>query len=315
VTASPEQASRLKPARAARNPGPDWGYAFLRLSDRVLPEFIFRPLRMLGTWIAVASMPAQRRHSRAYLATVLRRPVTLRDVFRHFFAFQEALILKLRVVNGRPHRCDMRPEAAGFREWLEGGFPVLLGTFHVGVSDLLGFMLGGRHQVKVSIVRQRVGNSEDTAKLGERFQDFIHFIWVNDPGEMIFALKEAAETSTAIALQCDRVDFAGRTEAFQFLGERRLFPFTIYHLAILLQRPVVLSVGLQVSATHSELYDSPVFRLIGGETRDQTITRARAHFQEFLGRLENLLKASPYVWFNFTELNPPAPQEQSCSRP
>jgi predicted LPLAT superfamily acyltransferase len=299
--------SSSSPTPPARNPGPDWGYAFLRFSDRVLPEFLFRPLRMLGTWFAVAAMPTQRRHSRAYLAQVLpRRPTTL-DVFHHFFAFQESLILKLRVINGRFHRCDMSAQPAGFGAWLETPFPVLLGTFHVGVSDLLGFMLGGRHRTRIAIVRQRVGNSEDTARLGERFKDFVHFIWVNDPGEMIFALKEAAETSTAIALQCDRVDFSARTEAFEFLGARRLFPFTIYHLAILLRRPVVLSVGVQVSAERSVLYDSPVFSIAPGEPRSATLERARAHFQEFLARLESLLRDSPYVWFNFTALNPVAP--------
>lgn len=306
---SPKQPPR-SPDHPRRNPGPEWGYAFLRLSDKVLPEFIFRPLRMLGTWIAVATMPAQRRHSREYLSAVLERTPTLLDVFRHFFAFQESLILKLRVVNGRYHKCDMTPECTGFPEWLEAGFPVLLGTFHIGVSDLLGFMLGGRHQFKVSIVRQRVGNSEDTERLGQRFKDFIHFIWVNDPGEMVFALKEAAETSTAIALQCDRVDFAARLEAFQFLGQRRLFPFTIYHLAVLLRRPVILSVGIQVTGARSLLYDSPVFRLLPDESRAQSLERARAHFQDFLSRIERLLVASPYVWFNFTPLNPvPAESE------
>ncbi len=314
VTTPPAHAQAPEAARARRNPGPDWGYAVLRLADRILPEWICRPLRMLGTWVAVAAMPAERKHSRAYLARVLGREPTLRDVFRHFFAFQESLTLKLRVVNGRRHQCDMTPECAGFPEWLKDGFPVLLGTFHIGVSDLLGFMLGGRHHRKVSIVRLRVGNSEDTTRLGERFREFIHFIWINDPGEMIFALKEAAESSAAIALQCDRVDFTARMEAFEFLGARRLFPFTIYHLAILLGRPVILSVGIQETATRSLLHDSPVFRVEPGESRRETLARARRHFQEFLSRIETLLKTHPYVWFNFTELNPVATREEPCSK-
>ena len=39
------------PPRENRNPGPSWGYRFLRLADRVLPEALFRPLRAAGTWI------------------------------------------------------------------------------------------------------------------------------------------------------------------------------------------------------------------------------------------------------------------------
>ncbi|MGH8018962.1 MAG: hypothetical protein ACREIA_11830, partial [Opitutaceae bacterium] len=68
MTTPPADADRRGTAPARRNPGPDWGYTVLRVADRILPEWICRPLRMLGTWIAVAAMPAERRHSRAYLA-------------------------------------------------------------------------------------------------------------------------------------------------------------------------------------------------------------------------------------------------------
>ncbi|MGH8017054.1 MAG: hypothetical protein ACREIA_01990, partial [Opitutaceae bacterium] len=91
-------------------------------------------------------------------------------------------------------------------------------------------------------------------------------------------------------------------------------PFTIYHLAILLGRPVILSVGIQETAAHSLLHDSPVFRVAPGESRAESLDRARRHFQEFLRRIETLLKTSPYVWFNFTELNPVAPDQEPCSK-
>ena len=205
----------------------------------MLPEAIFRPLRGIGTAIAVAGMPEQRRHSRDYLALVLRRPPGWRDVWRHFFAFEEALMVKLRVINGRPHRTVYGPGTADFRTWLEGGGPVLLGTFHVGVSDLLGCQIGGYESQQVYVVRQRVGNSHDIDKLAERFGGRLHFLWVNEPEGMLFALKEAAATTAAIALQCDRTEFAARTEEFEFLGARRRFPFTIYHLALIFDRPVL----------------------------------------------------------------------------
>jgi predicted LPLAT superfamily acyltransferase len=272
----------------------------------VLPELIFRPLRGVGTAIAMAAMPEQRRHSREYLALALRRPPTLLDVWRHFFAFEEALMVKLRVINGRPHRTVYGPGAEDFRTWLEGGGPVLLGTLHVGVSDLLGCQIGGYESQQVYLVRQRVGNSHDTDKLAERFGGRLHFLWVNEPGEMIFALKEAAATPAAIALQCDRVEFAARTEEFEFLGVRRRFPVTIYHLALIFGRPVLLSVGLPDGPARAVLHASPRFDPRPGEPRSEALQRARAHFQAFLRQLEKLLVQQPYLWFNFTPLNPPA---------
>jgi len=272
----------------------------------VLPELIFRPLRGVGTAIAMAAMPEQRRHSREYLTIALRRPPTLLDVWRHFFAFEEALMVKLRVINGRPHRTVYGPGAEDFRTWLEGGGPVLLGTFHVGVSDLLGCQIGGYESQQVYLVRQRVGNSHDTDKLAERFGGRLHFLWVNEPEEMIFSLKEAAATPAAIALQCDRVEFAARTEEFEFLGARRRFPVTIYHLALIFGRPVLLSVGLPDGPARAVLHASPRFDPRPGEPRSEALQRARAHFQAFLRQLEQLLFQQPYLWFNFTPLNPPA---------
>ena len=295
------------PAHAPRNPGPSWGYWFLRTADRLLPEFAYRPLRAFGTFIAMLGMPAQRHHSREYLAAVLGRPPRRREVFRHFFAFEEALMTKLRVINGRPHRTAYAPGTGDFRAWMEGGGPVLLGTFHFGVSDLQGCLIGGQEDHQVYVVRQRVGNSHDTDKLAQRFGDRLHFVWVNEPGELLFALKEAAATPAAIALQCDRAEFSTRTAAFEFLGAQRLFPVAIYHLALIFGRPVLLSVGVPESPALATLHASPRFDPIPGEAREVALARARVHFQAFLRQVEALLRLDPYLWFNFTPLNPVAP--------
>ncbi|HMD60019.1 MAG TPA: hypothetical protein VKG78_01225, partial [Opitutaceae bacterium] len=160
-----------------RNPGPSWGYRFIRLCDRVLPEAAFLPLRAAGTWIALAAMPRQRRCSRAYLRAVFGRKPAPMEVFRHFFAVCEALTLRLRVANGRAHRCVLEPGADDFARWLKSDHPALLGTFHIGNSDLTGFMLAGQERRRVHIVRLRVGNSHDTEALASRFGDLLRFVW------------------------------------------------------------------------------------------------------------------------------------------
>ncbi|HXQ82007.1 MAG TPA: hypothetical protein VN775_11875 [Opitutaceae bacterium] len=291
-----------KAGSAPRNPGPSWGYRFLRLADRVLPEAVFRPLRAAGTWIAVAAMPRQRRCSRLYLRAALEREPTVTEVFRHFFAVCEALMLRLRVANGRPHRCILEPGADDFSRWLASERPVLLGTFHIANSDLTGFMLAGQEQRSVHILRLRVGNAHDTDALGSRFGDRLRFVWVNDPAELLFALKEAGGGRDAVALQCDRPDHSARTETFDFLGARRVFPFTIYHLALIFCRPVLLSFGAPLGPGQSVVHASPAFEPMEGEARDAALERARAHFQGFLLRVEAYLRAHPYQWLNFFPL-------------
>jgi len=287
---------------ALRNPGPSWGFRFVRLCDRILPEWVFGSLRKVGSWCAVLLMPTQRRHSRGYLRIVLGREPRYRDVYRHFLAVCEALVLRLRVADGLPHRCVLGEGSEEFGVWLASGRPALLGTFHIGNSDLTGFLLAGQGRKRVHLVRLRVANSHDTDALAERFGDRLKFVWVNEPGEMLFALKEAGQGGDTLALQCDRPDHSSRSETFDFLGRRCRFPFTIYHLAFIFNRPVVLSFGAPSSREQSIVVASPIFEALAGEDRRAALARGRIHFQDFLVRVEAYLRREPYQWLNFLPL-------------
>ncbi|MES2696964.1 MAG: hypothetical protein V4773_26105 [Verrucomicrobiota bacterium] len=296
------------PAPAARNPGPDWGCGLMIWLDRFTPEVVFRPIRMIGTWVAVAAMPGQRAHSRHYLATIHGREPTRREVFRHFFAFTEFLMLRLRIGGGQPHHSELAPaaEAEGLRDLLVSAEPALLGSFHVGYSDLAGFLFGPQEGRRIFMVRQRVGNSRDTEVLAERFGKWVTFIWVTEQENLLFALKDAVAAGGTMAMKCDRLGFSAKTETFHFLGAKRVFPFTIYHLALIFRLPVVLCLGIPKGENGSVVYSSPLFRP-DGAGKAANLERARAHFQEFLTRLEGFLRTQPELWFNFIPLNPVAP--------
>jgi predicted LPLAT superfamily acyltransferase len=293
------------PVQPPRNPGPGWGYGFLLWAERWWPDWFFRPVLMAGTWVGVACLPAQRAHSRAYLAVVLGRPATLTEVWRHFFAFAGFLMLKLRAGRGAAVHCGLAPEnAAAFEALVASSRPALFGTFHFGGSDLLGYLLGarGRH---VSILRLRVGNSADTHLLGARFAGQVAFLWVNDPATVLFELKAALEAGESLALKCDRLEFSARAEPFHFLGAARLFPFTIYHLALLFDRPVVFCTAVPAAAPDElRVFASPVFIPDPAAGREVNTQAARRHFQGVLAQLEALVRAHPFLWFNFLPLNP-----------
>jgi predicted LPLAT superfamily acyltransferase len=303
MNAAPSTSSAPPP----KNPRPSWGYCFLRLTDHLVPEFIFRPARTFGTWIALANMRDQRRHSRAYLRIALGREPTLREIFRHFFEFEEMLMLKIRVADGRPHRGVLAPEATDFRCFLDTPEDALLGTFHFGHSDLVGFLFGGQEKRRVSMVRLRVGNSHDVERLGLAFGRWVSFVWVNEGENLLFALKDAITAGGCLALKCDRLEFSSRAEPFRFLGARRLFPFTIYHLAVIFERPVFLSVGVPGGPGESVIHSSPRWAPDPAVSRSANLNSARAHFQGFLDQVDSLLRQNPYWWFNFLELNPEVP--------
>ncbi|HEY1793648.1 MAG TPA: hypothetical protein VGG34_12080 [Opitutaceae bacterium] len=247
-------------------------------------------------------MARQRACSREYLRNVLPTVPRLRDIHRHFFAACDSLMLRLSVANGRRHSCALEEGAGDFSAWLSEGGPVLLGTFHIGNSDLTGYMLAGQEKRKVHLVRMRVGNSHDTEALGLRFGGLLHFVWVNDPQELLFALKEAGSGGDAVAMQCDRAEHSSKTEMFEFLGDRRQFPFTIYYLSLIFGRPVILSFGAPEGRDRSVVHASPAFAPLPGETRRAALERARAHFQAFLARVEKHLRSNPWQWLNFRPL-------------
>jgi len=296
----------MNPAPAlSRNLGPDWGCAFLQWAERQWPRWLFRPLLHGGTWVALALMPAQRAHSRAYLAVVLGRPPRPVEVWHHFLAFTDFLLLQLRAGCGAALDCTLEPaNAAAFEALTGSGRPALFGTFHFGGSDLLGYLLGARGR-RVTVVRRRVGNSTETQLLGRRYAGQVSFLWINDPSELLFGLKAALEAGDSVALKCDRPEHSARNEPFYFLGARRLFPFTIYHLALLFDRPVVFCTAVpQAGRDGVRVFASPVWVPDPAASRPANLARARRHFQAALGQLEVLVRQHPFLWFNFTPLNP-----------
>jgi len=289
-----------------RNPGPSWGFRFLTWADAWLPSPLFNGLLGAGTAVAVAAMPAARGHSRKYLAQLRGRPARGIEVWRHFFSFARSLVRSLRAGRGRPPRCQPGIGFEAFFALVNSGRPALFGTFHFGDSDLIGFLLPDFHR-HIAMVRQRVANSSDTDELGRQFGQWVRFIWSNDTEGLLFALKSALDAGDSIALKCDRPEHSARLEAFYFLGARRLFPFTIYHLAFIFRLPVVFCLGLPLSRVETAVVSSPVFEP-GDSDKEAGLARAREHFQGVLTWLEASLRQNPYLWFNFTPLNP----ESAC---
>ena len=298
--ASPTSAAGVPP-----DPSPSFSYELLRHADRWTPSFVFDLIMRLGAWVALWVMPTERCHSRDYLAKIFGRRARLIEVWRHFFAYTKMFVLRARLAEGRAHGCRPLESCDDLKTVIAFRRPALLGTFHFGNSDLIGFLLSsfGCH---VHMIRLRMESSRDTHRLADRFGKSVTFIWANDADNLLFAVKQAAQSGSSIALKCDRPEHSSKTEVFDFLGEKRRFPFAIYHLAILFRLPVVFCVGVPSGPDESSLHGSPIFEP-DGTSKAENLARGRAHFQAVLTHLETLLRANPYLWFNFTRLLPAEP--------
>lgn len=279
-----------------------WSTAALRGAIRVLPQVVVDFLTGLGVWIAVLALPQPRRNSRSYLTIVLGRPPRLREIWRHYREFTRMHLLRLNVAAGKPHTCRATPGCDDFSALMTSKRPALLGSFHIGDSDLLGFFLG-QFRRHIYMVRFRLGDPNFLRQLATQCSAWVTFIWVNEKGNLLFALKDAVASGGTVAMKCDRVAHSSKLEAFQFLGAQRQFPFTIYHLGMMFQRPVTFCVSIPLGSNESEVRGFPVFEP-NSDSKESNLQRARDHFQSVLSEIEVILRLHPYLWFNFGPLNP-----------
>lgn len=290
-----------------RNPGPSWGYALISAADKALPRAVMNALLDASAFVAMLLMGPQRRHSARFLSQALGRPATWRDCWRRFSAFARFLVRRFRAADGEEPVFHRTERVAELEDLARSGQQALYGTFHYGDSDLMGFWLS-RFGVTIRMARHRVGNSQDIRWLERRFGDKVGFIWVNDARDLPFSIKEAIGEGHSIAMKCDRIEHSAKLESFDFLGARRLFPFTIYSLARLFGLPVVFAVGAPQADGSTLVHASRIYRPTPGD-RSRSQEEARIHFQETLRMLESLIKANPYQWFNFLSENPEVPAE------
>lgn len=300
--------ARGRAPEADRNPGPDGSYLLIGWALRHMPRWFNRLGMDVGTWIAWGTLPSRRAYSRQYLRLALGHEPTVREVWNHIRCYTEYLIQRLAICEGGEPKIRF---AAGdgdeLRATIAAGQPLLYGTMHVGHSDLLGFLLGslGGH---AHMVRKKVGNSDDVDRLASRYAGSVSFIWINDWNRLILAMNDALRAGHSVAMQCDRPEYSSKLEGFDFLGERLLFPFTIYHLSIMHGLPVAQSYAVAAADDPEAIvvHVPPMFRPVPGhEHREANFAAAHAHFQRFLAMVEEQLRRTPYVWFNFTPMNPP----------
>jgi predicted LPLAT superfamily acyltransferase len=280
-----------------RNPGPVFGYHIMQWADQYLPSFLFQFFVQIGCCIAVFLLPKQRSESLHYLAKILKRNPSLKDSFIHFYIFSQDLILKLRVARGIVPTIRVKKNEEIFRSLVKENKQVLFGTFHVGHSDLMGFLLKD-FDLQVSMIRLKVGNSKDTESLIERFGSHIDFIWVNQPEDILFQIKKSIDEGKSLAMKCDRSEFSSKVDHFDFLGEKRSFPVTIYKMASIFSLPIIFAFAVPNSHNGMDIFFSDVFSPTDYSRKDIDHA-AHKHFQEVLNALEKQLGENPYLWFNF----------------
>jgi predicted LPLAT superfamily acyltransferase len=238
-----------------------------------------------------------RRASRKYLARVLERAPSLRDVFRHYHTFASVALDRVFFLKARFAEFDVRVEGEDIlREAVAAGEGCLLIGAHLGSFEALR-ALGRDKPVRVNLVmyEENARNviavtkaidstlAEAVIPLG-RFDSMLQVAQRLERGEWIGVLGDRA------------LDREGMVRV-PFLGEEAGFPASPFRIAGMLKRPVVLMVGLYLGGNRYHLHFE---RLIGeGELALRDPQAVERWVQRYAQRLEHYCRLAPYNWFNF----------------
>ncbi|KOR40445.1 acyltransferase [Xanthomonas oryzae] len=239
--------------------------------------------------------------SRAYLARVLGRPATLRDVARHIHTFASTILDRVYMLCGQMQR--FRVDISGLDQLhtqMDRGRGVLIFGSHLGSFDALRVLATERPDVQVKVVLDKAHNRAMTDLLDAlNPQLAANIIDAGmDATSIVMAIKEATDAGALVALLIDRPREGDPALPAMFLGRNAMFPTSPWLIAAALKVPVVLAFGLYHGGNHYELAFETFSEGLDVPRRQRAPVLA-VLMRDYAARLEHYTCYAPYNWFNF----------------
>ena len=237
--------------------------------------------------------------SRNYLGRVLGRAARFTDLFRHYHTFAATILDRVFLLNDQYSRFHVTVHGEDIVDDMihrrEGC--ILLGA-HLGSFEIVRSLGREARGLNVSLVMY-----EENAR---KLNSVLAAINPNLPLQIIglgkvdamLKVGEALAAGNFVGLLSDRTIEGEGTVPCEFLGGKSFFPVGPFRLAAMLNRPVVLMVGIYRGGNrydvHFEKLDY-VAQATRGE-RNRIIEQAVQHYAD---RLAHYCRLAPYNWFNF----------------
>lgn len=252
----------------------------------------------------------ERRASREYLARVLGRAPTWREVARHFHTFAGVTLDRVYFLTRRPDYFDTRLVGIEqLHDAMDLGRGVLLIGAHVGSFDALRATSTLRPDVTVRVVLD-AQHSPLLSAILRQLNPRIAAGIINprqDGTAVVLEIAAALGEGALVTMLGDRGRPGNATVTADFLGSPAPFPTAPWQIAAALHVPVVLCAGLYRGGRRYDLHFERVADQLHVD-RSRRQEQLRAIVQDYANRLAALLREAPYNWFNFYDFwNDPAP--------
>lgn len=255
--------------------------------------------------------PAARLASRAYLARCLKRPVTWRDLYRHFLAFSSTIHDRIYLINDKHDIFSIRTLGVEPVDALHAcNKGLFLFGAHLGSFEVLRSLARDNPRLKVCMAmypeNARQINNALAAINPRAMQDIIALGKIDS----VLAIHHRLEEGAMVGILADRATGPDHYVDIPFLGAPARFPTGPFRMAAMLRHPVYFMAGLYRGGNRYDVHFELLadFSAATGGGRDAAVRELLANY---VAALERHCQAAPLNWFNFYDFWEPARHDQA----
>ena len=239
------------------------------------------------------------RNSRQYLARALGRRAGLADVFHHYLTFGACVLDRVFLLNDQIEQFDIRVHGEEIvREIQERGNGCILFGAHFGSFEVARAFGRRERNVSVSLLMYEENAKNIRAALAAINPRLATEVIGLGRLDSLIAVADRLSRGHFIGVPADRNVDGKDLVRYDFLGASAAFPQGPFRVAMLLQRPVVLMVGVYRGGRTYDVYFESLVAESAARPRDASAWIDGA-MRRYVARLEHHCRAAPFNWFNF----------------
>ncbi|HWV16406.1 MAG TPA: hypothetical protein VN030_13315 [Cellvibrio sp.] len=243
-----------------------------------------------------------RRASRQFLAKVLPEEGALRrswQIYRHLLTFAQVSIDRIFFLADKKDMFEVQLHGLEALQKFSGTGCILL-TSHLGSFDAMRVVAVRNLSLKLRILLDIQHNAQATTLIQRLDPTLAAGIIDSQTAGPALALQinEAIANAEHVGIMADRVSGKERALTLDFLGSPAQFPEGPWHLASVLQVPVLACFGIYRGGNRYDVHVELIAEQLGANRRErpQAIAVAMHLYTE---RLAHYAQTFPFNWFNF----------------
>ena len=244
---------------------------------------------------------AARRAIGRFREQAISRPVSWRDLFRHYHAFASTILDRVYFLRGRFDLFEIQMHGldALDRELAKGRGCVLLGS-HLGSFEVVRAVGLSRQHIEIRVLMDEQNASLIRGLIQELNPVVAETVIQVGGADTMLQVKECLDRGGVVGIMGDRVMQDNQAVVCNFLGCEARFPIGAMRLAHVVCAPVVLFFGLYRGGNRYEVHLESFSEAVQ-LSHEQRATDLKQWTQRYADRLEAFCRRAPDNWFNFYE--------------